>query len=165
MDVRTHAIADFLLARIAEEELGARAAVLASPSWNVTYTTSLEHGGYPADAGDTYRDVRDGEGDLVVEATPSAPTSHTAAHVAQWDPRHVLETCEARRRIVTHYLALSQAEDDLRADPESQIPENITHTAGGVAGLDLALHALVQPYRDHPGFNDDWATDGLRGFR
>jgi hypothetical protein len=79
--VRTVTLTEFLLARIAEDELAARIANV-SQTWSTDETACcvmVEH-----DYGDNVETHHNG----------------TAAHIARHDPARVLAECEAKRRIV-----------------------------------------------------------------
>jgi len=77
-------LAEFLLARIAEDETGARQAVGDGPaSWTARpywFTASLS-------------------ADIPGVTTDELHLDH-AQHIARWDPARVLAECEAKRRVV-----------------------------------------------------------------
>jgi len=74
-----NALTDFLLARIADDEAAARAAVgSSSVEWQA----------------DRYRVIFGGEWEV------ADANVQTAAHIARHDPARVLAECEAKRRIV-----------------------------------------------------------------
>jgi hypothetical protein len=66
-----------------------------------------------------------------------------AAHIGHWDPARVLADVEARSRVLDAYeRALTVPYDDLGRRAE--------------VGLELAVLALAQPYREHLHFHPAW---------
>jgi hypothetical protein len=133
---QTLALADFLLARIAEDEEAADG--------------SLEYGEGRWKWVDPFTDVKqalvDERGRTVL---PSAlgdvyPSVSVAEHIARHDPARVLAEVEAKRQILAD---LTELQDwDVKSED----------VRGKIAGLLLAAHALALPYADHPDFNPDW---------
>lgn len=76
--------------------------------------------------------------------------------------RRVLAECEAKRRILDAYEDERQRMDIYNRD----FPLGLLTTDGDLrarlssnarwAGLDVAVRALVQPYADHPDFDEAW---------
>jgi hypothetical protein len=89
-------LADFLLARIDEDEQAARLATGAGPDWRAESGTVSD----PA-AGRTIAEAR-------------AP--ELAACIARWDPARVLAECEAKRRIVEQWRT-AERESEAYASP------------------------------------------------
>jgi hypothetical protein len=80
-------LADFLLARIAEDEADARRAAAADglgPVWRAG-TKWEDMAGIYANGGEV----------------ADMPDTDVAPHIARWDPARVLAECDAKRRIVT----------------------------------------------------------------
>lgn len=121
-------LVEFLLARIAEDEEAARAALRKSSyEWSDNaFTEAVE--------------LAEGEG-AVKEAT---------SHIARWDPARVLAECEAKRQIVERFRYLN--------GPHAVMPfvGYQQDEAGQVAALRLALKALTLPYVDHPDYQQEW---------
>lgn len=123
-------LAEFLLARIAEDEAVARAAI--------TRTSDGEHARWVAteDGDSVYLDIL---GATVATGPYGGGIGDEAHHIGRWDPARVLAECEARRRIV---LLTGAAED------------------GSDALLDqvrvVTLKLLALPYADHDGYREEW---------
>ena len=99
-------LSEFLLARIAEDEDQARAAQShfeGSEQWEATRKA------------DYTSEVRQAGSHLV---NPSVAKSvvRGARHIARWDPARVLAECEAKRRLVDHYLNWVTTEPDRTDD-------------------------------------------------
>jgi hypothetical protein len=127
-------LAEFLLARIAEDEAVARAAHVTTalpPIW---------------DTGQFYG--------------PSVPAS---AHIARHDPARVLAECGAKRNVIAAYWEevsrrnLYQS-DDARTVEDDMQRERRRSSAARCRGLEIALEHLAQPYRDHPDFDPAWSV-------
>jgi len=149
-------LTEFLLARIAEDEAVARAAidpnrpgthwqwinyrddtVLAAPTWEdmPVYLATVE--GFATTSG---------VGDL-----PAFPLGHVEAdeprampHIARHDPARVLAECEARRRIVdeaSELLALN---------------EGTSVWMAAAAHARRTLRHIATVYADHPNFDEAW---------
>lgn len=126
----TVTIAEFLLARIAEDEEAATAAT--GKTWRVddeTYPMAIQ-------VADSHRDVVSGgrwggEGNVFEDGAD-------AHHIARHDPARVLAECEAKRRIVERHLANRLASDEVEFETE------------------LVLRALASVYADHPDFREEW---------
>ncbi|MDR6174296.1 hypothetical protein QE364_000793 [Nocardioides zeae] len=122
-------IAHFLLARIAEDEAKAKAAIneihrVDTKPGTPSYTTITEPLWVQQDAG--------------------------GAHVAATGPR-VLEEAAAKRRIV-QYLGIDASE------PLSELDTRGTSLDISVAA-DNVLRFLAMPYRDHADYNRDWYVE------
>lgn len=131
----TPTLAEFLLARIAEQEAVARAVPVGEINvppahWSVS--------GHPPDAGKVLM------GTAVDFALPSP---EVAAHVARHDPAHVLAQCEAHRRIIDAYRA------------STQLPEQGHHNliGGAIQGTyETVLRELAAAYDKHPDYDRSW---------
>lgn len=136
-------IAEFLLARIAEDEAAARAAT--PGSWG------SEFGGVCLAVSPFTTIAAVADLNLIgIEGYTYGPELEERAnadHIARWDPARVLAECEAKRRIVTEiYPELDLDNDTLnyefgatRADPED------------------VLRLLALPYADHPDYKPEWS--------
>ena len=70
-------------------------------------------------------------------------SAEVAAHIGRWDPAQVLADVEARTWVLDAYeraLTLPYNDPGRRAE----------------VGLELAVVALAQPYREHPHFHPAW---------
>jgi hypothetical protein len=83
------------------------------------------------------------------EAITHSGTAHftvstqVAAHIGRWDPARVLADVQAMSRVLDAYeRALAMPDDDPGRPAE--------------VGLELAVLALAQPYREHPHFHPAW---------
>lgn len=131
-------LSEFLLARIAEDEQGARDAAADQGTW-VTNTPKY-HSGY-VDAGKLSIVVDRGSEDREI---PAAEVK--AAHIARWDPARVLAECEAKRKAVAEYGAVVESGG---ADPDN-CDSCIQSTARAM------LRALAEVYREHPDYRPEW---------
>jgi len=160
VSTQTQTLADFLLARIAEDEAAARAA---DPSpWQYGDVESVA-GGSLYD-----RDVMiasmlyDAEGEAagVRRTRPTWQADANGAHIARHDPARVLAECEAKRRIV-------EAHTPVDYSPLGMESPNACHICGIDAGMGdweyakdsypcLTLRALALPYAGHPDYREGW---------
>lgn len=158
MDTQTVTLTDFLLARIAEDEKVARAAVIPAHSgpWKP----------HPEYAEWFYRE--DGEVEYVqtVEAlahkypdrlyvtcdseglSPSVEPN-VGEHIARHDPARILAECEAKRQIV------EWAADRLRHFESTDVFGGWPDVQALQDGERL-LEVLALPYADHPDYRDEW---------
>jgi hypothetical protein len=148
-------LAEFLIARIAEDEAWARAAAnnngatwyMHDGSLNGGYVTGDNEMGNPrAYRGDT--ELWDTEsGYLVMHAD-------TAVFVARNDPGRMLAECEAKRRIVDQYRDAKHwnaAEWDNGYDDDGrEYSDAIAET------WETATRLLALPYADHPDYREEW---------
>lgn len=165
-------IAEFVLARIAEDEQWAREAsrhneeplIQGGEHWRwecdahdvVIPTEPLtseflecpveddHHGSASLRSVETYPyHAISGEGPSIHFGTDEI-TPIVAGHVARWDPARVLAECEAKRRIVGEH---------------SRIPgDGINFTIAEQDRAEDVLLALALPYADHPDFDPAWGT-------
>ena len=175
MTTETLTLADFLLARIAEDEAVALPAGL----------PEVAHRGYAKFAAgqdriERLRSVTLGMGcptchaDAGRECVAMTPPTHAPkpasdmhatrrelgameyrrlyGEVAQWNAPRVLAECAAKRRIVR--LAHSVTGMDVRIDQEFGV-EPRDEAVEPYRG-DLILRALALPYSDHPDYRDEW---------
>lgn len=126
-------LADFLLARYADEEAVARACETPGP-WHVGPVDSVT-----SDVAVAEVYGPEGADDEVAENVYATDAEHIALH----DPARVLAECEAKRRIVeiaTDQIRLSAREKwDNWRDMATQ-----------------TLSALALPYADHPDYREEW---------
>jgi hypothetical protein len=166
MSVQTLTLAEFLLARIAEDEAAARAAI--DPDRPGT------HWRWVMDATDT--PVADGhlqgaqdDGESVslrtVEEYPTrngwslphfvvqSGEVHGAGgeHIARWDPARVLAECEAKRRIIAEVAAAIDSLDSQIADLLDAPPFTTDFETS-----DLLLRLLALPYAGHEDYRAEW---------
>jgi hypothetical protein len=123
-------LAEFLLARIAEDEEAARRA--GSESW--LHRSLMRH---PTSRQSVYAEGRE-----------IAEVEHADGwHIARHDPARVLAECEAKRRIVGHLMRCLQP-DEPDISPQ--------YDDGYIDALDFALKLLALPYADHPDYDPAW---------
>jgi hypothetical protein len=137
-------LAEFLLARIAEDEAVARA-VTSSGSWVAVPASDPYRPGAAdvarVEGGDEYSPdyvALDGDG-------LGSTTMANAEHMARWDPVRVLAECDSKRRIV---------EAHRRTD--YRLPHEGYRVTIGHDGLDEAVRLLALPYVDHPDYDESW---------
>jgi len=141
-------IAEFLLARIAEDEDAARRASIYAAAWTETH--------------DTWQHVQ-ADGHNVLSGAESV-----LPHVSRWDPARVLAECAAKRAIVEaapqrwsidparcrevnsfgggYWIDCDGERHDMAIDP---LP--------GEEILSPVLAALAEVYADHPDYRQEWA--------
>lgn len=130
-------LAEFLLARIAEdEEVANRAAAEHAAPWGVSVDRTAPEG---------WEHLRvvvceDGLGDVTDRIYPEL-----ADHIVRHDPARVLAECEAKRRIVERYQDRTKYQTVV-ADAQSAAEEY----------EDYVLPLLALPYADHPEFREEW---------
>lgn len=122
-------LAEFLLARIAEDEAAARGAggLTWSAGAGIFYTHTVE----------------DSERQPVIY-DEGAPTEAQADHIAAWSPARVLIECEAKRQLIE----LAQGLVYLREIGDPVAPST-------PVGQDI-LEILAVPYADHPDYREEW---------
>ena len=125
-------LAEFLLARLAEDEAAALAAVEA-------------HDG-------RRRRVSDG-GTAVARGCLSSPPVRAGRHathlehIARHDPARVLADVAAKRAMFGVQW------------PTLTPPGELSHGDNGEWALDMTLRALAQPYAGEPGWREEWANE------
>lgn len=140
-------LADFLLARLDEDEVIARAANPGPWTWvgslRPRVASELKYGAPGPNGWGT-----------VLATSPHDVDATDADHIARWDPAAVLADCAAKRAVV-EVLAKQAAAcppDDWPEDGEimkAPLADNARHL----------LRLLVQPYSGHPHFHPSWAVD------
>lgn len=149
-------LAEFLLARIAEDERVARAADVkqGDASWKRhgpialsdprAFKVRSERDSRPiARVEDVAGDIDDPDC-----ATAILDGSAVSEHIAHWDPARVLAECEAKRRIVEDYAKCVRLRD---------IEHHVTDYSGGeLAAYETAVRFLALPHADHPDYRQEW---------
>jgi len=129
-------IADFLLARIAEDEAMARAAIVDGPqSAGFVDGQRVEK----MDDGRWSTRLCQVEGVGITIYDEGGHTDEQAAHIARHDPARGLAECEAKRRIVELF------------------PNHPDHSDGWGNAGGRVLELLALPYADHPDYREEWA--------
>lgn len=175
MTTATATLTEFLLARIAEDEAVARAAVIETGQWWKVETQDPFHDTEPmltlidgADADDgssvvsrQHEPFEMEDGEII---PPSAPAYAQFNHIARHDPARILAECAAKRRIVELLEDERQRKDIYNRDyplglltTEGDLKSRATSNARW-AGLEIAARALASVYADHPDYRDEWAS-------
>ncbi len=134
-DTQTLTLAEFLLARIAEDEAAARAAQFSNGRWHRT--------GEWARATAVARDFGP---DVVLERSGTLAWDDNE-HIARHDPARVLAECEAKRRIITE------------AAPGIEKLQVLVDGEWGPEGEDepeRLLRLLALPYAAHEDYLQEW---------
>ena len=138
-------IAEFLLARITEDEEAAQAAAEAArtaPSNDLSdrWEAMVVH----SDSGKPFGVIAGAP----VQATRPTAFAHTVEHIARHDPARVLADCEAKRRIVEElalpYIAERRRLMNGQPSWEDEHPD--------------LLRLLALPYADHPDYREEWRS-------
>lgn len=137
-------IAEFLLARIAEDEAVARAAL----AWQ------------RADPADRWRDsdegaLLDGQGEVMA----SYVGDDVAPHIARWDPTRVLAECKAKRRIVEAHPIRFDLSEYEQSYGGRTFGCPVCHDYDGITcgkGYCETLLALALPYANHEDYDEAW---------
>jgi hypothetical protein len=176
-------LADFLLARIAEDEAAARAVTWHPQARaNIRALESADHqraritheprqvfaedgrvidwDAYAAALGPVEPITEEGYADLLNSGCGEYYGDDEYNHATRWSPARVLAECEAKRRIVQQCLDLVASFGDWDAA-----------AAAGAGGRNLwpgdvsrrershahaILDAMALPYADHPDFREEW---------
>jgi len=146
-------LAEFLLARIAEDEQIAKDAP--GPNWHVAVERKGEPGRWagvaayqltlpPPDRLDSLS-----VGTMLARSVGNSP--FLIDHVARWSPARVLAECAAKRRIVE----LHRGQKALWDDDENPL-EVVECPECGVLFPCPTLRLLALPYADHPDYREEW---------
>jgi hypothetical protein len=138
-------LAEFLLARITEDEAGARAAT--QGTWNVFpwHVPSPRYTTYMLSADDDNEPIADFRPDPWEHKDGDQPVfAANAYHGARWQPRRVLAECEAKRLIV-----------EFCVDHDNQ-----GLNQGGATYL---LQCLALTYADHFNYDESWRPEDPNG--
>lgn len=147
-------ITDFLLARIAEDEEAAHNAAEGPwATWRINGTKGLGVYSVPRLEGNRgVVEIADRRGhdsyahyDSTDEMDPG-----DARHISRWNPARVLAECEAKRRILEHAQLWE------RTLNESSAKYTDVQCAMYRMAMHWTLERIVQPYADHPDFEDMW---------
>lgn len=150
----TVTLADFLLARIAEDERAARECAKVYPSpWEVSDRGHSAK--VVADAPNFHHVVDLDQGQIPVGTVEWL--GDAIEHVARHDPARMLAECEAKRRIIAEH-------SDERDHGNGRITHTgVCDTCGEDVGRDVddqypcrTLQLLALPYADHPDYRDEW---------
>ncbi|MFD4658014.1 DUF6221 family protein [Kitasatospora sp. NPDC058444] len=153
MNTDLDALAEFLSARIADDETIARDAGGRSWEWRHRGTGELWHpepGAYLAGGGEYLGIGGNRHGGATLCGVTMTP--HTdAVHIAHHDPARALADVAAKRRIIDRYTS---AVADAAEDADGYFDENRAEDA---RHLRPVLRLLALPYRDHPDYQPEWA--------
>ena len=152
-------LTEFLLARIAEDEAAAAAAVSRRDGvdkWEAVGSGTVVGPGY----------------DKVKHVMLPSSEDGAARHIARHDPARVLAECESKRRIVTEAFEVAATidgewgcchdADDIRRGYREPTPgwgDEPEPLPADCAGPEVAgkfLQGLALPYADHPDYDEAW---------
>jgi hypothetical protein len=134
----TPTLAEFLLARIAEDEAKARDAFYDGQMW-----VPEEEAVVAAD-----RDL---------DRVFFLDRKRDAVHAANWSPGRVLAECEAKRRIVEEYAEAIAPDPNPYHGSNTGTPSDDGFYEGGWEdALKLACQCLALPYAGHPDYREEW---------
>ena len=157
-------ITEFLEARIAEDEAGARTASPGPWKWEGDYPKGhCPHGTDWTDHGpDLVSSVKtndkfDREFHAVIESSGYDASSLTitdddAEFIAKHNPSRVLAECAAKRAIIESYVNITKAAGKKQPNVETALT-----LEGMREGTRMVLAALAFPYKDHPDYRQEWA--------
>ena len=134
----TQTIAEFLEARIAEDEAIAQGAT-AGPWTTMTEETS--------DGDNIYYTVEHGTEQLCDMALTSRQGWHDAEHIARHDPSRVLAECAAKRAIIE--LADHALATEIERRDASALGAGLMHSD--------VICRLAAVYASHPDYRQEWA--------
>lgn len=120
-------LADFLLARVAEDEAVAEAA------------TTLGHGWEPEGPHEVYANGDDPHTGVLIAA--DCP-ENDAAHITRWNPDRVLAECQVKRRLIFDH------------DRDHECSSRMFHEPPYI-GCEV-LRTLALPYADHESYRQEW---------
>lgn len=129
-------LAEFLRARIADDELNARNADADQP-WSANMQGDLAWI----------------ETQFTGRSVASFQRFEDAWHAAWWQPLRALAECEAKRRIVEHHARVPDDEGDPAADLCAVCSANGPDAQGWPCDT---LRLLTLPYADHPDYRSEW---------
>lgn len=141
-------LAEFLLARIAEDEnVATQAKGRNGADWTASH---LDAGAWriegSKDIGANPR-AYNGDRELWDDETALGMHPETAAHIVRHDPARVLAECEAKRRIVEYAQEWRAAFNADRVGFD-RMDALLTSTH--------MLELLAAPYSDHPDYREEW---------
>ena len=136
-------LAEFLLARIAEDEAVAAAAVSRRDGvdkWEAVGSGTVVGPGY----------------DKVKHVMLPSSEDGAARHIARHDPARVLAECEAKRQVVHEWQTFGKLADP-SVQPSTDEEFRVRAAAVGIRqGLARALSHLAMPYADHLDYRQEW---------
>lgn len=136
-------LAEFLLARIAEDQMAAECA--SQPSLSGIAPWTCEPTGDPGQS-------------IVWNGVGQAVASHAyhwqGQHVATWDPARVLIECEAKRRMVKRAAGLAEHYEP--SDPDQWEPLQYAAQESGENLGRWLLATIALPYAGHPDYREEW---------
>ncbi len=133
-------LADFLLARIAEDEKLAREAYEENPA--ATWETNRTYDGvYRLELPSTHPDS-----DSYGMGEDIRLPREMAKHIARHHPTRVLAECEAKRQIAHNVAAWTAAKEYAPGDNIVAIERELVRV----------LRYLALPYADHPDYREEW---------
>ena len=136
-------LAEFLLARIAEDEAAAAAAVSRRDGvdkWEAVGSGTVVGPGY----------------DKVKHVMLPSSEDGAARHIARHDPARVLAECEAKRQVVHEWQTFGKLADP-SVQPSTDEEFRVRAAAVGIRqGLARALSHLALPCADHPDYRQEW---------
>lgn len=148
----TDVLAEFLLARIADDEAVAREASARQGVRWFDEQGIVSSDAKPDGAPGHFLDMYAPEGRWMLWDCEGAASlgvhEATSAHIARWDPARVLAECQAKRRIVEEWKAI-----------DLSVGDAVDRLLGGgeKAGLALTMRLLALPYADHDDYRQEWA--------
>jgi hypothetical protein len=130
-------LTDFLLARIAEDEAMAKAAIEPHETDDAGHWEFVE---YPYEGGSPHP-----RGTLDAGTSGYDPGLPWSDLVNRYDPARVLAECEAKRQIVERAVIMARTSGLLEgaADRAYEYDDNV-------------LPLLALPYADHPDYREEW---------
>lgn len=146
-------LAQFLLARIAEDEAAARAASIGSAEWRLDDLDESVLWWPPERAEVIEKERQHGYplSDHWRGTTIESAGEQIAPHIARWDPARVLAECEAKRGIIAaHPHRFREGDGNLVGD------EWHCQTCMNEFRWCPTLRLLTLPYADHPDFREEW---------
>lgn len=145
-------LANFLLARLDEDEATARAALGEAIFQRQTGTWVFEEVEVAGVTSTIVFAVADKGGRTqVADMSAAWEPDERGAHIARHDPAAVLADVESKRRIV---VAAEKAWS--RSIHDDPMPEGGEWLLGHRQGLLEALRLLALPYDTHPDYREDW---------
>jgi hypothetical protein len=136
-------LAEFLLARIAEDEDAAKGPL--TQKWFAVGTEFPDDDSHPSEM---LRGYVDSQGLAVTEDGDGPSVWHIARH----DPARVLAECAAKRRIVELHSGQHECVGEKYGDPHACIMV----ADWSVYALDPTLLLLALPYADHESYQPEW---------
>lgn len=137
-------LAEFLLARIAEDEQTAKAAETRN---GAAWTTRELLDGVRIDGTVKPGNPRQSDTELWDDEGAMGMWAETGTHVVRHDPARVLAECDAKRRIVAELVKCGWIERQGHRSGYAQ---------GELGAYQSAAKFLTLPYADHPDYREEW---------